>query len=299
MHGPVLSASMPSAVGAGQAALMPSAVASRADPTWAHGTVALTLSKSLLPGAAHSITTISVGYPFDTVKTRLQLRLHQSMRSCVWEMLRREGLTSFYRGAAMPLCTLVAKRPIEFAVFEAFNARFSGSRFAPVLGGCLAGATAAAIGCPFSVVKIQMQATGKDVHASVREVISAVWRSCGMKGFYRGLLASVYKEVPFATVYLGAYGNLREALPKAYWSTAVAGGTASMITWTLLQPLDTLKTVIQAKVLNVAEPDVRWSEEARRIASTRGVRGLWAGWGPVALRALPTSASIAGEERHI
>mmetsp|Transcript_138147 Transcript_138147/g.240292 ORF Transcript_138147/g.240292 Transcript_138147/m.240292 type:complete len:294 (-) Transcript_138147:85-966(-) len=282
---------MPSAAGAEQAALMPAALAPRADTTWPQGAVAFRLSQTLLPGAAHSISTITVGYPFDTVKTRLQLGLHHSMRTCVWEMLRKEGLTSFYRGAAMPLCTLVAKRPLEFAVFEWFNARFRGSRFAPVLGGCLAGVTAAAIGCPFSVVKIQMQATRKEVHASVSAAITAVWRSCGMRGFYRGLLASVYKEVPFATAYLGIYGTLREALPKAYWSAAVAGGSASIMTWTLLQPLDTLKTVIQAKVLQVAEPDLRWTDEARRIAFTRGYLGLWAGWGPVALRSLPTSAT--------
>lgn len=282
---------MPSAAGVDSAAFMPGAVGSRADPTWPQGAVALKLSKSLLPGAAHSLSTIIVGYPFDTVKTRLQLGLHRSLRSCVWEMLQKEGLGSFYRGSAMPLCTLVAKRPLEFAVFEWFNARFRGSRSAPVLGGCLAGICAAAIGCPFSVVKIQMQATSKEVHASFWEAISAVWRSRGMQGFYRGLLASVYKEVPFATVYLGAYGNLREALPKAYWSTAVAGGSASLLTWTLLQPLDTLKTVIQAKVLHVAAPDVRWAEEARRIAFSRGFLGLWAGWGAVALRSFPTSAT--------
>lgn len=191
----------------------------------------------------------------------------------------------------MPLCTLVTKRPVEFAIFELCNTRLSSSRIAPFVGGLLAGCAAAVMGCPFSVVKIQMQASGKELHATSFRAAIAVWKGAGFRGLYRGLKASVMMQVPFSTVYLGTYGKLREALPKTALGTAVAGGAASMLTWTCLQPLDTLRTVTQAGALRSDEPALGVIAQTRQIVRTRGVLGLWAGWVPVALRSIPTSAA--------
>lgn len=253
--------------------------------TWAWSAVS-----PLLPGAAHSVAIIAVGHPFDTLKTRLQLGLQSNMMQCAWQTFQNHGISGFYRGAAMPLCQLILKRPFEFAVWEWFNATFTGKVYAPVLGGCLAGLTSAAIGNPFSVIKIQLQATGKEEMSNVREAARTVWLSRGMFGFYRGFTISLYKEVPFASVYLGTYGNLREAMPKTNWTPAVAGAIASMITWSVLLPLDTLKTVIQYRVLQDVEPLTVW-QQLNSLIRDRGISGLWAGWAPVALRSLPSSAA--------
>lgn len=249
------------------------------------------LALPFLPGAAYSVTLITAGYPFDTIKTRLQLRVHRSMWTCVRETWRQEGCAAFYRGALMPLCTLMVKRPFEFAVFEKLNRRFKGKSYAPWLGGCLAGATSAVIGCPFSVVRVQMQATTRDVYDSFLHAASAIWRQRGLGGFYQGLTASLYKDIPFASVYLGTYGNMREALPKTQWSTAAAGATASLITWTCLQPLDTVKTLAQAAVLEPRMRDLSWSQRCRAVVASHGILGLWAGWVPVAMRSAPSSAA--------
>lgn len=248
------------------------------------------LTLRFLPGAAHSVTSIAVGYPFDTVKTQLQLGLHSSTWNCADGIFKKSGVRGLYRGAAMPLFQLVVKRPFEFAVFESFNAQFKGKPYAPVLGGCLAGITSAIIGCPFSVVKIQMQATGQEIHSGITNAVVAVWRKRGALGFYRGLTASVFKEVPFATVYLGTYGNLREQLPKSLLFHALAGATASMITWTVLLPLDTLKTIIQARVLEENQSQ-NWTLQLRQFIKTRGFHALWSGLGPVAVRSFPSSAA--------
>jgi len=244
-----------------------------------------------LPGAAYSVSLITAGYPFDTIKTRLQLRVHESMWAGARETWRQEGCTAFYRGALMPLCTLMVKRPFEFAVFEELNHRFKGKSYAPWLGGCVAGATSAFIGCPFSVVRVQMQATTRNVYGSFVHAASEIWRQRGAGGFYQGITASLYKDIPFAAMYLGTYGNLREALPKTRWTSAIAGASASLITWTLLQPLDTIKTLSQAAVLEPQTRNWSWGRRCRSVVASHGIRGLWAGWGPVALRSAPSSAA--------
>jgi hypothetical protein len=245
----------------------------------------------LVPGAAHGVTMIAVGYPFDTLKTRMQLRMHGSVSDCLRDMMRSMGPLSLYRGASMPLCTMVTKRPAEFFIFEQFNRKLKGHSSAPFLGGALAGLVAGVMGCPFSVVKIQMQSSGAEVHATTLRAALTIWQRSSWSGFYRGLQASVLMQVPFATMYLGTYGKLREALPKTPISSACAGGAASLLTWTVLQPFDTLRTVIQADVLNPGKPASGWISHLRNIVKARGIQGLWAGWVPVALRSLPTSAA--------
>mmetsp|Transcript_25435 Transcript_25435/g.58584 ORF Transcript_25435/g.58584 Transcript_25435/m.58584 type:complete len:294 (-) Transcript_25435:124-1005(-) len=243
----------------------------------------------LLPGAVHSLSTVAIGHPFDTVKTRLQLGMHNSFWECVLHARNTGGLISLYRGAAMPLLQLLMKRPFEFYAFEWFNRRYRHIPFASFWGGGLAGVLAAILGCPFSVVKIQMQSKAKETHPNILSAIAAVIRGSGPRGLYRGLKASVFTKVPFSTVYLGTYGSLRESLPKSAWTPAAAGAASSLLTWTLLQPLDTMQTIIQSTAERTAD-NRGWISQLREVHRTGGLGALWAGWSPVALRALPTSA---------
>eukprot|EP00933_Yihiella_yeosuensis_P078666 TRINITY_DN9039_c0_g1_i2.p1 TRINITY_DN9039_c0_g1~~TRINITY_DN9039_c0_g1_i2.p1 ORF type:complete len:307 (-),score=39.98 TRINITY_DN9039_c0_g1_i2:495-1352(-) len=246
----------------------------------------------LLPGVAHAATMIAVGYPFDTVKTRVMLQIHPSMLSCIREMAAKDGFLSLYRGCAMPLASLVCKRPFEFAFFEAFKEQFPNQSGGSWIGGCFAGAVGTVIGCPFSVIRIQMQASSSEVHSNSFRAIAAVWNARGFTGFYHGFAASVVMQVPCATLYLGTYGELRERLPKKAWSTALAGGVASLSVCTFLQPLDTVRTLIQVKAIEAKDqPSSSWWATARQVVQERGFFGLWAGWRPSAIRAIPTSAA--------
>mmetsp|Transcript_18128 Transcript_18128/g.31798 ORF Transcript_18128/g.31798 Transcript_18128/m.31798 type:complete len:282 (+) Transcript_18128:30-875(+) len=244
----------------------------------------------LIPGAAHAVTSVSVGAPFDMVKTRLQVGLHSSPWECVRSTVANEGMFAFYRGALMPLAALVAKRPLEFAVFEWCNKRFGAKSKGPFVGGFTAGIIAATIGCPFNVVKVQMQASRKDLYQHTFQAVMDVWRSRGLFGFYRGFQASLIMSVPSTTFYLGMYGSLREALPPSQWTPALAGIAASLSMWTVMIPLDNVRTVIQAKSFKKDEPVIRWGEQFMQIFRSRGLAGLWSGWTPIAMRAPVTSA---------
>merc|ERR1719236_150945 len=79
-----------------------------------------------IPGAAHAVTSVAVGYPFDTVKTRLQVGMYKSAWDCIRATASREGPLALYRGSLMPLASLCVKRPFEFAVWESFNTHFGG-----------------------------------------------------------------------------------------------------------------------------------------------------------------------------
>lgn len=246
---------------------------------------------TFLPGAAHALTTVAVGSPFDTVKTRVQVGMHASPLKCAYATIVQEGPLALYRGAWMPLVSLMVKRPVEFAAFEWCNKNFGNKAQGPFVGGFVAGVLSSCLGCPFNVVKVQMQANRQDVYRHTFEVLADVWRSRGPIGFYRGFAASLIMSVPSTTFYLGAYGYLREALPPSKWNTALAGMCASLCMWSCLLPLDNVKTNIQAKSFRTDEGVVGWGRQLFEIVrGPRGILGLWAGWSAVALRSPITSA---------
>lgn len=269
------------------------------------------------PGAAFACCNIFIGYPFDTVKTRLQLQLHPNSKHCLKELGRGGPLalrSSLYRGASLPLFALVCKQPFEFAAFEYCSARWPGGFGATYLGGLLAGSVGALIACPFNVAKIfiQAQAAGSP-QASVSE---SLLRICGCGGgagassgaaanfaafpaMKEAFKASVVFQVPFTTAFLGTYGAIREQLPRNSLCTATAGASAALFTWAVVLPLDVLRTRVQASAMAAVEtgrPPKTLVGEFMSVMKSQGARGLWTGWGPISIRAITASISMSAYE---
>eukprot|EP00758_Cryptobia_borreli_P004866 Tbor_TRINITY_DN4624_c0_g1::TRINITY_DN4624_c0_g1_i1::g.14979::m.14979 len=80
----------------------------------------------LIPGAAQGITTVLLGHPLDTSKTRLQAADHPIFRNLksrsslmvIKQMVAEEGVRSLYRGAAPPLLLMTLKRSFQFAFWD-------------------------------------------------------------------------------------------------------------------------------------------------------------------------------------
>lgn len=265
-----------------------------------HAQVRFSLPPCIVPilsGCAFAFSLVAIGHPFDTVKTRMQLRIDASLLGCLRNLQRSDGLFALYRGASMPLCTLICKQPFEFAIFEKFNERFPEVTGRSFLGGGLAGVVGAVIGTPFSIVKVEMQSTGRAVHANSLRAFNAVLGSISRSGYQNSLKASLLFQMPFSATLLGTYGLLRdELLPRGPHTTALAGGAASLFTWTALLPLDILRTQIQANAVRRSPhgPAQGTALSVHRVLfnliQTRGLAGLWAGWVPVALKAVPTNS---------
>jgi len=244
----------------------------------------------LLPGVAHAVTSIMVGYPFDLVKTRLQTGMYSNSMECI-RATYKDGWFSFYRGCSMPLTSLVLKRPLEFLIFENIS-KASGSHF---VGGFCAGAFGTILGCPFSVVKIKSQ-NARDL--TVGSIIRGIYREAGPKGFFKGLTASFLMGSPSAGLYLGFYGTMRDKIfPTAWYTPMIAGGLASIMMWSIMIPVDTVKTIIQASWGGVGERGGSIIHVVKEIYAKYGIRGFWTGYVPAIMRTVPVSGfSMAAYE---
>jgi len=285
---------------------------------WSSATVApaaKVAASKMLPGAAFACCNIFVGYPFDTVKTRLQLQLHPSSRHCLQELGRNGAMalhSSLYRGASLPLICLLLKQPVEFAAFECCSKWAPGS--GSYCGGLLAGFMGALIACPFNMAKIWMQckpAASRPGEIAGDTVLQSLLRVAGggssgaSKGFAtlpamrQAMKASIAFQIPYTTSFLGTYGTLRDMLPerRSALHTAAAGATAALFTWAVVLPLDVLRTRVQARAMTeTATAPSGLLAELMTVARSHGVKGLWAGWGPISLRAISASISMTAYE---
>ncbi|KAF9914871.1 hypothetical protein BX616_007406 [Lobosporangium transversale] len=151
----------------------------------------------LLAGAVAGVTEVTVMYPLDLVKTRLQLQVttsrgvhtqaaavarsaithstrpaatveiaapYTSIFDCLRKIVQQEGALNLYRGALPPLLAEAPRRAIKFGANEqwgfAFKKLFGLDQFtAPQAGfvGSMAGATEAFFVTPFDLVKVRLQ----------------------------------------------------------------------------------------------------------------------------------------------
>ncbi|CBH18381.1 mitochondrial carrier protein, putative [Trypanosoma brucei gambiense DAL972] len=254
---------------------------------------------TFLPGAAQGMTTVVLGQPLDSAKTRAQACGPLAARSAWKTMLdvaREEGVRSLYRGTGPPLIMSATKRSLQYALWDSIRAERSCNKpprathstpmashpfrslhvnellrsvaswlgESPFRSGACAGAAGTFIGCPFHVIKLRTQYSTRRSTRNAWVCAANIFRSEGIKGYFHGFGYHLLKDTCFAGCYLGFYDinrrwlrawctsstgtespGIEERLPTEW--TFVAGCTASMVTWALLYPLDTVKTIVQAR----------------------------------------------------
>ncbi|RNF26073.1 mitochondrial carrier protein [Trypanosoma conorhini] len=284
---------------------------------------------AFLPGAAHGLTTVALGHPLDTAKTRMQAlgpRASSSFLVTMWNMARAEGVQSLYRGVTPPLVMSATKRSLQFAVWDAlrksdvqhaapagtssscggsiFPHLVAWARASPFLSGAVAGGLGTFIGCPMHVIKIQTQFLTHHVTRNAWTCALDIYRDEGFSGYYRGFRYHMVKDVLFAGSYLGFYDGIKRwlrdfnaASAHTKWGPRVAaivggsgersrsqlaflaGSTSSMLTWALLYPLDTIKTIVQARKVGLLQVVTIFRQQ--RGAMYRGLGASLVRAGPV------------------
>ncbi|KAJ1983783.1 hypothetical protein H4R34_001071 [Dimargaris verticillata] len=127
-------------------------------------------NQTIFAASSAAVCGVLAGFPFDTVKTRMQTHHYQSLLHCVRLTYREEGVRGFFRGMIPPLITISIVKSISFSVYENTKCQLKSSRWPPFqssellpfgtlcfASGATAGAVVALLSCPFELVKVQQQ----------------------------------------------------------------------------------------------------------------------------------------------
>ncbi|XP_070621503.1 mitochondrial glutamate carrier 1 [Erythrolamprus reginae] len=255
----------------------------------------ISLPAKLINGGIAGLIGVTCVFPIDLAKTRLQNqqnghRMYTSMSDCLIKTIRSEGYFGMYRGAAVNLTLVTPEKAIKLAANDFFRYHLAkdGSKLTllkEMLAGCGAGTCQVIVTTPMEMLKIQLQDAGRiaaqkksmigqaqlspssagaaesvvETRMTAMQITRDLLRSKGIAGLYKGLGATLLRDVPFSIVYFPLFANLNNLGQKSpdvkapfyvsFLSGCAAGSTAAVA----VNPCDVIKTRLQSLQRGVNE----------------------------------------------
>ncbi|XP_051884861.1 mitochondrial glutamate carrier 1-like [Pristis pectinata] len=216
-------------------------------------------------------------------------RMYNSMSDCLMKTIRSDGYFGMYRGAAVNLTLVTPEKAIKLAANDFFRHMLSkdGKKLTllkEMLAGCGAGTCQVIVTTPMEMLKIQLQDAGRlaaqqklmaaqavssspsgspissTSHATsaiksqqtATQITKELLRSKGITGLYKGLGATLLRDVPFSIIYFPLFANLnklgqtsadgRAPFYVSFISGCIAGSSAAVA----VNPCDVIKTRLQS-----------------------------------------------------
>ncbi|XP_029664178.1 mitochondrial glutamate carrier 1-like [Formica exsecta] len=243
------------------------------------------LIPKIINGGIAGIIGVSVVFPLDLVKTRLQNqvigpngeRMYNSMFDCFKKTYKAEGYFGMYKGSAVNILLITPEKAIKLTANDTFRHYLSpgvGQKLPierEMLAGGLAGACQIIVTTPMELLKIQMQDAGRVAMAAKeagKEVPNvSAWsltvdllRKRGILGLYQGTGATALRDVTFSVIYFPLFARLNDLGPKredgssVFWCSFLAGCAAGSTAALMVNPFDVIKTRLQVIKKAPGEP---------------------------------------------
>ncbi|XP_075066807.1 mitochondrial glutamate carrier 2 [Mixophyes fleayi] len=250
----------------------------------------ISLPAKLINGGVAGLVGVTCVFPIDLAKTRLQNQqgqgVYRGMFDCLIKTIRSEGFFGMYRGAAVNLTLVTPEKAIKLAANDFFRNRLSQegkelTLIREMLAGCGAGTCQVVVTSPMEMLKIQLQDAGRlatqkavpgDRPAAIPQPSAAatqkpsalliardLLRTQGISGVYKGLGATLLRDVPFSVIYFPLFANVNKLGQKSahekapFYHSFIAGCLAGSVAAVAVTPLDVLKTRIQTLKKGVGE----------------------------------------------
>lgn len=170
----------------------------------------------LAAGACAGMTSTFVTYPLDVLRLRLAVEPgHQTMSEVALNILREEGVASFYKGLGPSLLGIAPYIAVNFCVFDlvkkSLPEKYQKRTESSLLTG-LVSATIATVMCyPLDTVRRQMQMKGAP-YKTVLDAIPGIVERDGFIGLYRGFVPNALKTLPNSSIRLTTFDSVKRLI---------------------------------------------------------------------------------------
>lgn len=215
-----------------------------------------------------SFVATTIGFPFDTVKTRMQTYKAFTLYSdCVVKTFRAEGIIGFYRGITAPLVLTAFVRLLSVSIFTAVKPHCYDTLYGwktgddedlhPLLrnfpvcfvAGAMAGCGVSVFACPFEFTKVYSQiaslaqrttksqsasvaASGSapyNPHSSLANTVGNIVKYEGLGGLYSGYRYHFLRDALGSGVYFAVYELFKWASNTAINGDAAISSPVSIL----------------------------------------------------------------------
>ena len=216
--------------------------------------------RSIIAGSTAGAVEIAITYPAEFAKTRIQL--NQRLPSGQKLPFPPFG-KQWYAGCTTLIIGNSIKAGVRFVAFDQYRALLSdaeGNVSGPmtVVSGFLAGATESLLAVtPFESIKTQLIDDRKRAQPRMKGFLhgsGVIFREQGVRGFFKGFVPTTARQAANSAVRFSSYTWLRQAAQSyvapgeklGSLGTFAIGAMAGTITVYATQPIDTVKTRMQA-----------------------------------------------------
>ncbi|KAF9038674.1 mitochondrial carrier domain-containing protein [Panaeolus papilionaceus] len=220
--------------------------------------VALNPTVDFIAGTIAGITGLIVGFPFDTVKVRFQSPeisgRYKSTSHAFTTIVREEKVIGLFKGITSPLATVALMNGLVFASYRFFmKLQLPDANAIPTitqiaLAGMGSGIVSSIVTTPTELIKIRQQALL--TRTTARQVAFDIFRESGIRGLYRGLTVTAFRDCGYGAYFAAYEATLRsfsavQGHGPPWYAMLIAGGVAGVAGWGATFPLDVVKTRVQ------------------------------------------------------
>ncbi|GAB1518625.1 hypothetical protein RhiTH_001688 [Rhizoctonia solani] len=229
-------------------------------------------------GTVGGMVGLAVGFPFDTIKVRLQhpetMNRYRNGVTALVKIIREERVAGLFKGISSPMAGCAFLNGLVFAGSGFFmRAQMSDPNAEPTLtqitiAGAGTGILASLIATPTELIKIRQQAnTSAGAQPSAWVVAKDLWRSHGVRGLYRGVSSTAMRDMSYGA-YFATYEGMQRLLAPARLERKGTPVTEDGRPIFVTQPSD-----VEVKEAEKEMEAQRWA----RLMVSGGVAGI-AGW---------------------
>lgn len=240
------------------------------------------LLAKVINGGVAGIVGVSCVFPIDLAKTRLQNQrvgheVYKSMLDCLRKVISSEGFFGMYRGSAVNLLLITPEKAIKLTGNDLFRHLLSKNDGAnklslsrEMVAGGGAGLCQIVVTTPMELLKIQGQDAGRtglnnsNQKPSALKVALDLVKTKGLAGLYKGISATMLRDVSFSVVYFPMFAHLSHlASTKSddhnskFWINFIAGSIAAGTAAVVVNPADVVKTRLQ--LINTTPGEERYT----------------------------------------
>ncbi|CAF0911991.1 unnamed protein product [Didymodactylos carnosus] len=221
------------------------------------------------------------------------------------KITRSEGLRSLWSGLSPTLIMSLPNTVIYFTTYEQLKCALGYNKknqnpIIPAFSGAMARIAAVIVTSPLELVRTKKMSE----KLSYSDLISKLGSSIelhGLKTLWRGLIPTIWRDVPFSIFYWSAYERLKLYIIdyrgyfntlNAFYCGATAGGLATVLT----HPFDTVKTYRQVQIGQVYSENRQEGtlKILNSLHKSGGIAGLYKGFVPRLLKVAPACGIMIG-----
>ncbi|CAA6660953.1 unnamed protein product [Spirodela intermedia] len=226
-------------------------------------------------GVAGGIAKTAVA-PLERVKILFQTRRADfqsvGLLGSFQKIMQREGIQGFYRGNGASVARIVPYAALHYMAYEQYRRLIILSFPTPIRGpvldllsGSVAGGTAVILTYPLDLVRTKLAyqsnpaeyenaVSTEQVYKGIVDCILKIYRSCGIRGLYRGVGPSLYGIFPYSGLKFYFYEEMKTHVPEEHKEDIAVklacGSIAGLLGQTLTYPLDVVRRQMQVQAFS-------------------------------------------------